>query len=79
MDFIVYSPTMDLSKYYDKGYTFDVYFEFFGLNNGFEELFLTGTFSPPPPNPVPEPATLTLLGLVLPVLALAALRRKQRN
>ncbi len=79
MDFVVYSPAMNLSEYYGNGYTFDVYFEFTGLNNGFEELFLTGTFSPPPPNPVPEPSTLVLIGLALPILALSALRRKQRN
>ncbi len=69
-DFLVYSPTMDLSLYDNPDYTFTFSANFMGLNNGAEEVFLTGAYAPTPPNPVPEPATLALFGLAIPALAL---------
>ncbi len=68
MDFLVYAETMNLSNFYGHGYTFDVFVDFQGLNNGFEELFLTGMYAPA--SAVPEPATLALFGLAIPALAL---------
>ncbi len=68
MDFLVYAETMNLSNFYGHGYTFDVFVDFHDLNDGFEELFLTGMYAPP--STVPEPATLALLGLAIPALAL---------
>jgi len=84
-DFIVYSPTMDLTNF--SGYTFN-FAPYFGnstadknalgqLNNGFEEIYLSNRFAPfNPPAPVPEPSTLLLLGASL--LGLVAVSRRHR-
>lgn len=59
LDYIAYAPAMDLDLYYGNGYWFVADFHMTGLNNGPEELFITGQFAPPP---IPEPSTMILLG-----------------
>lgn len=77
-DFIVYAPTMDLTNFINQGYYFVTDFRMERLNNGFEELFLTGAFAPtPPPPPIPEPSTLLLLGGGLVGLGLLGSRRRK--
>lgn len=68
MDFLVYAETMNLSNFYGHDYTFNVFVDFQGLNNGFEELFLTGMYAPA--TTAPEPASMALLGLAIPALVL---------
>lgn len=79
--FIVYAPTMNLANYLNLGYLFVGDFWLMDLNNGFEELFLTGAFAPfdpeNPPDPIPEPGTLLLLGGGLMGLGFYMRRRKQ--
>jgi hypothetical protein len=74
LDFIGVAPTMDLSQYYGKGYWFLADFYLGGLTDGFEELYLSGTYAVPPPV-IPEPASMALFGLGL--LGVARLRRKK--
>lgn len=73
-DFIAFAPDMDLSLYGDYfEYYFVVHFKMAGLNNGFEEIFLTGAQSPA--TLIPEPGTSLLLGLGL--LGIASLLRRK--
>lgn len=72
-DFIAFAPTMDLSQY-DSDWRFVTEFHFQGLNNGHEEIFLSGAIGPPG-TPIPEPATMLLLGSGL--IGLAGLGRKK--
>ena len=80
LDFIAYAPTMDLSLYAGSQYKMTADFNignvtggFGALNNGFEELYMSGAYGPA--NVVPEPATLLLLGSGLGVAAF--IRRKR--
>jgi len=63
-DYIAFAPTMDLSKF-DSDLLFVTNFYMTGLNDGYEEIFLTGLGNAPPPPPVPEPSTFALLGVGL--------------
>ncbi len=76
LDFIAYAPDMDLnnSAWLNKGYYFVTDFRLAGLNNGFEELYITGAFSPH--KVIPEPVTALLLGSGLLGLAGMKIRRK---
>jgi len=78
-DFIDYAPTMDLSQYLGKGYLFRADFYLTGLNNGFEELYLTGLFSPQCTTNcqpvIPEPTSMLLLGSGL--LGMVGFRKKK--
>ena len=72
-DFIVYSDTMTLDQFYGDNFFFNVYFRFEDLNNGFEELYLTGAYSP---TSVPEPNTAFLICFGILFLAYG-IRRKR--
>ncbi|MFZ5427893.1 MAG: PEP-CTERM sorting domain-containing protein [Thermodesulfobacteriota bacterium] len=76
LDFIVYAPTMNLSLYNAAGNTIEFDFRMQRLNNGPEELFLTGSFQPSPPS-VPEPGTMALMGIG--ALGAAFMRRRNRK
>ncbi len=66
-DFLEFAPTMNLSLYAGKGYEFHVYSHMIDLNDGFEESFISGAFTPPPNPPqtpmIPEPSSLFLFGM----------------
>ncbi|WP_018935036.1 PEP-CTERM sorting domain-containing protein [Thioalkalivibrio sp. ALJ24] len=61
LDYIVFAPTMDLSLYTGSNYWFGIDFEMDDLNNGFEELFLSGRFVIDN-GEVPVPASMWLFG-----------------
>lgn len=75
LDFIGIAPTMDLSLYTGHGYLFVTEFRLGAegnyLNDGFEELFLSGTVAPQ----VPEPASFLLFGAGLTSLWILARKR----
>lgn len=77
-DFIAYAPTMDISLYPDN-WLFVTQFNMSNLNDGFEEIFLTGTITvQPPPPPIPEPSTFLLLGAGLLGLGYCGRRRSKK-
>lgn len=45
-DYVAYAPTMSLADWAGKGYLLLLDFRLAGLTNGFEELYLTGSFVP---------------------------------
>jgi len=74
MDFLVYAPTMDLMDYYGLGYTFNASFALTGMNNGFDEIYLTGSYALDG-TPVPEPSTVAMIGLGLAAFGFFGRRR----
>lgn len=76
LDYIVFAPTMDLSQFSGAGYLFGIDFFMDDLNNGFEELYLSGRFTTTTVQ-VPLPGSLWLLGIGLVVLI--AFRRQRRQ
>ncbi len=79
LDYIVFAPTMDLSQYAGLDYLFGIDFFMDDLNNGFEELFLSGRFvvNDNGNGQVPVPASGWLFGLGL--LALGLVHRRRRT
>ena len=76
LDYIVFAPTMDLGLFSGAGYLFGIDFFMDDLNNGFEELYLSGRFSTTATEvPLPGPVWLIGLGLVM----LGAFRRYRHS
>lgn len=71
-DGIIYAPTMDLSLWNDLNNIFKVSWNFINVDDGGEEITITGRFTG---QTVPEPGVLALLGLGL--LGLAVTRRRK--
>lgn len=71
-DGIVYVPTMNLADWDEVGYIFKMSWIFENVDNGGEEITITGAFAP---RQVPEPGVLSLLGLGL--LGMGMLRRRK--
>jgi hypothetical protein len=77
-DFIAFAPTMDLSIF-NPDWLFVTQFNMTNLNDGFEEIFLTGTITAEqPPPPIPEPSTIMLLGAGLLGLGYCTRRRSKK-
>lgn len=74
-DFIIFVPTMDLTSWADADNLFRVSWNFQNVDDGGEEITMTGRFSPT--TPVPEPGILGLLALGL--LGLAATTRRRQG
>lgn len=73
-DYIVYIPTMDLTPWADDNNLFRVSWEFANVDDGGEEITMTGAFAP---TQVPEPGILGLLALGM--LGLAATTRRRQG
>jgi hypothetical protein len=85
-DYIVLVPTMDLTPWVDDDNLFKVTWSFNGVDDGGEEITITGRFSPgsicetdptaPGCQVIPEPDSLALFGLAL--IGFFAVRRRAR-
>jgi len=71
-DYLLFAPTMDLTPWADADNLFRVTWRFSDVDDGGEEITLTGRFAPTVT--VPEPGTLALFGSAL--LALVAFGRR---
>jgi hypothetical protein len=66
-DYVIFAPTMNLANYLNMGYIFKGSWDFQNVDNGGEEITLSGRFAP---QTVPAPGTLLLLSLMLILSAL---------
>ncbi len=69
-DYVIFAPTMNLSSYLGQGYVFRASWDFQDVDDGGEEITLTGRFAPNGRTPVPAPGTLMLMGVALLLLVL---------
>lgn len=72
-DFIAFAPTMDLTLF-NPDWLFVTYFDMTGLNDGAEEIFMTGGIGV---SVIPEPSTIIFLGTGL--LGLGVYGRRKMN
>lgn len=84
-DYIIYAPTMDLTPWVDDNNLFKLSWEFRDVDDGGEEITMTGRFTGsicvqdptlPQCQTVPEPGSLVLVGLAL---AMAGVRSRRQH
>ena len=66
-DYVIFAPTMNLTSYLGNGYVFRASWDFQNVDDGGEEITLTGRFAPTVT--IPAPGTLSLVSLALLLLA----------
>ncbi len=74
-DFVIFSPTMDLSPYLGHGYEFHAFLSLDDIDGGPEEAFISGGIAAPGTPIIPEPSSLALVSLG----GLGFLRRRLRR
>lgn len=68
-DYVINAPGMDLADYIGNGYIFQGLWDFQDVDDGGEEITITGRFSDA--TTIPAPGTLSLMSIILILLALA--------